>query len=51
MRRPRTALPGLASQYGFHCPRCDQVRPKGARYVFHRGVPICVECHSGGRDE
>lgn len=43
--------PGLASQYGFSCPRCDRDRPVGARFVFRRGVPVCVECCGGAEDE
>lgn len=51
MRRRTDALPGMAAFLPFTCPRCDRERPKGARMVYRRGVPICVECHSGGDDE
>ena len=50
-RRPDTALPGLGARYPFVCARWDRARPQGARYVYHRGEPICVECASGGDDE
>lgn len=43
--------PGLASRYGFTCPRCDRDRPPGARYIYLRGEPICVECANGADDE
>lgn len=46
-RRTRDALPGLKAFYPFRCPRCDRERPQGARMVYVRGVPTCVECVAG----
>lgn len=51
MRRRTDALPGMAAFHPFTCPRCDRERRAGARMVYVKGIPTCVECVAGADDE